>query len=891
MTQPTMAHDADGRDSTVRNPSANAPAAQDAPPLGAGIAQELAAWRTAHYRDLRYDLTLAVAPDFDRLRGRLTLRWSIAAPVDLVLDWRPHTGAALSGIAVNGQPVAPRRVPDHLIVAAHALRAGENRIEMEIDAPVDVARTAVTRYADREDGARYLYSLFVPADASSLFPCIDQPDVKGRFALQLDLPEGNVAISNGPLERQTRDGARVRWRFAPTPPISTYVFAFAVGPFVEFTDASSGQRLFVRRSQEARARGELAETMRLNREGVRYFESVFDRPFPFAKYDLVLLPEFPFGGMEHAGATFLREDAVLFPAEPTVADRLRRAQLILHEASHQWFGDLVTMRWFDDLWLKEGFANLMAMRAALALMPEVDARSAFRALKTAAYRTDVTAGTTPIWQALPNLSAAKSAYGSIVYSKAPAVLHQVAHYVEEAAFIDGVRAFLRAHAYANATWADLVAALEAASAMDLQRWAHAWVRTPGLPRVDVELRLADDRIAALQLRQTALPSSLATADMTWPQRIDVVLLDAHGTPMNGDRGVTAAALDEAGESAHALDVRIAGPCTAVPQAIGMPAPQLVFANAHDWGYGLFMLDARSRTAALGMLGSIGDPLLRAQLWDALWEAVRAAELAPRAWVELALRELPGERDEIAVAGLLGNLQTAMRWYLDAAARAGLQQRVEAMHVRAMQAAPTLSARVAWFRSYVALAASDDARVLLKALLDGSVQVPGMPLRSIDRFRIVRSLLALGDADAERLLAHLRAQDDSDDGRRHAYAAAAARNDAASKARYFAAFLDDAKLPERWIEDALTGFNMVEQAASTLPMLEEALDALPRLQRERRIFFINNWLGAFIGGQHDAAALDVVHRFLDRAQLDAQLRRKVLEAEDALARTVRIRAAQ
>lgn len=861
------------------------------PEPGPGISRELAAWRAAHYRDLRYELDLAVTPQFDRLHGRITLHWSIDAPVDLVLDWRPHAGGTLSAISVNGQPLTPRSVPDHLVIPALALRSGDNRIDMTIEAPVDAARTAVTRYADREDGARYLYSLFVPADASSVFPCIDQPDLKGRFTLQIEAPDGNLAVSNSPLVAQARERGRMHWRFAPTPPISTYVFAFAVGPFVEFTDRSSGQRVFVRRSQQARAAGELAETMRLNREGVQFFETLFDRPFPFAKYDLVLLPEFPFGGMEHAGATFLREDAVLFPVEPTAADRLRRAQLIFHEASHQWFGDLVTMRWFDDLWLKEGFANLMAMRAALALLPQADVRSAFRALKNAAYRTDVTAGTTPIWQALPNLSAAKSAYGSIVYSKAPAVLHQIGHTVGEAAFIAGVRAFLRTHAYGNATWEDLIGALESASGMDLQDWAQAWVRRPGLPRVDVDMHMRDGRISAFALHQAPLPEPLLPADAAWPQRIDVVFLDRNGNPMHFDDAAQPPLSAGGRDCAGVLDVRVAGPRTDVPHAIGMLAPHLVFANANDWGYGLFMLDARSRIAALGMLDAIADPLLRAQLWDALWEAVRAGELSPRAWVELALRALPAERDEIAVAGLLGNVQTAMRWYLDEAARDALQPEVEAMHTRAMHEAPTLSARVAWFRSYLALAASDDARAVLKALLDGSVQVPGMPLRSMDRFRIVRSLLAHGDPDAEELLARLRAQDGSDDGRRHAYAAEAARADSATKARYFDAFLHDASVPERWIEDALMAFNSVEQEASTLPMLERALEALPRLQRERRIFFVNNWLAAFIGGQRSAVALERVRRFLEHAQLDAPLRRKVLEAEDALARTVRIRAAQ
>ena len=390
---------------------------------GPGISQALARWRSAHYRVLRYDLRLQLTPALDRVHGLVGIDLALAGqPVDLVLDWRPAQPAGVPPGRVTAMRVGGRALPppdvrdDHLVIAAAQLRVGENRVELEFESPIATAGTAVTRYEDREDGSAYVYSLLVPADASSVFPCVDQPDLKARFALELTLPAAFTAVSNAPvIEVQTSPGG-THVRFEPTEPISTYLFAFAAGPFAEVSDQAGGTRLLVRKSRAARAREEAAEVLRLNRAGLRFLEEYFGRPFPFAKYDLVLLPEFAYGGMEHAGATFLREDAVLFPFEPGAPDLLRRAQLLFHEAAHQWFGDLVTMRWFDDLWLKEGFANLMAFAAAQAIVPELGARNAFRSLKTAAYRTDVTAGTTPIWQALPNLSAAKSAYGNIVYS-------------------------------------------------------------------------------------------------------------------------------------------------------------------------------------------------------------------------------------------------------------------------------------------------------------------------------------------------------------------------------------------------------------------------------------------------------------------------------------------
>ncbi len=234
--------------------------------------------------------------------------------------------------------------------------------------------------------------------------------------------------------------------------------------------------IYVRKSQAAKFKPHAAEVFRLNREAVKYFEQYFDYKFPFPKYDLVLIPEFPFGGMEHAGATFLRESSIIFPQEPTKNDLVSRATLIFHEAAHQWFGDTVTMRWFDDLWLKEGFATFTAYKAMEKIMPEMNAWKVFyERIKQGAYQTDSTRGTTAIYQPIANLSAAKSAYGNIVYNKAPAFLRQAEFYLGEDKFQTAVRAFLKKHEFGNAGWEDLVREFEAASKQDLKEWANAWV--------------------------------------------------------------------------------------------------------------------------------------------------------------------------------------------------------------------------------------------------------------------------------------------------------------------------------------------------------------------------------------------------------------------------------
>jgi aminopeptidase N len=850
-----------------------AEAAAAAPALEPGVSRELARWRTRHYADVRYALEAAIADPAAKLEGALEVRLTLRGkPVDLVLDWRPPPAGAVAGLEVNGTPLAaPRIVREHLVVPARYARRGENVIRLRFQAPIAAAGTAVTRYRDREDGSDYVYSLFVPSDASTVFPCFDQPDLKARFTLALAVPVDWEAVSNAPAVEAVERGAAKRVRFRETEPISTYLFAFAAGPFATLDEREDGvapqpeARIWVRKSRLERARREADAMFLLHRRAVDYFTEFFGFPFPFPKHDLVLVPEFPYGGMEHAGATFLREDAVLFPFQPGANDRLRRAQLLLHETSHQWFGDLVTMRWFDDLWLKEGFANFMAAKATERLLPEHSAWNAFHQLKVAAYRTDATRGTTPIRQRLPNLSAAKSAYGNIVYSKAPGVLRQAEFYLGEDAFRRAVQAFVHTHAYRAADWNDLVQAFEAAAGRKLDAWANAWVKRPGMPTVAA--KWASDGAGRIK-RFTLAQSDGRQGDGVWPMRTELFVA--------GDG------------AARIVPVALEGRTAAVPELAGQPAPRYVFANHGDYAYGRFLLDDASRAAVMADLANVPDPFLRALLLDALWEEVRDARLAPRAYIDLALAQASRETDEVTVASLVGRVQTAFRWYLSDAQRAAAAPRVEAALADGMANASETGLRIVYFRTFAAAATTEDARRTLKALLAGTREVPGVKLSSRERFRIVERLLALGDPEADALLAPLSEADPSDDGRRYAYAVAAARPDPEAKWRRFLAFLDDRALAESWIEESLAPFNTVEHEQWTSPFVETALEQLPELKRSRKIFFVERWLAAFLGGQTSQEAVTTAKRFLRETKLDPDLRRKVLEHLDGLERTVRIR---
>ncbi|MEQ1922635.1 MAG: M1 family aminopeptidase, partial [Pyrinomonadaceae bacterium] len=723
---------------------------QSGPPIEPGVSQALAQWRAARYSDVRYKLNLTLEKMSPVLKGTIEIRvkvgesgsrgvgetatlgsepGAVATGFPIVLDWRKIRGSeslsTISNVTLNGnlvksswtrlvigpglqrppsgsatqvatptpQDMTPSPSPsvyrdggDHLVFDEGVV-AGENVIKLDFTSPILTSGSAITRYVDKEDGAEYIYSLFVPSDASTAFPVFDQPDLKAKFQLNVSVPTKWKVISNSAEEDYhgmypapiigSTEIVREAFYFEETKPISTYVFAFAAGDFTEIRGESSkadmahpidikrdglanrgmplsrggvGTIIYVRKSQAAKFKPHAGEVFRLNREGIKYLESYFDYKFPFPKYDLVLIPEFPFGGMEHAGATFLREASIIFPTEPTKSDHISRANLTFHEAAHQWFGDTVTMRWFDDLWLKEGFAEFMAYKTLEKVMPEANAWKVFyERNKQAAYLTDSTKGTTPIYQKIDNLSAAKSAYGNIVYRKAPSFLRQAEFYLGEQKFQTAARAFLKKHEYANAGWEDLVKEFETASKQDLKEWARQWVQLAGLPKFQVVTE-HDTRgighFATILLDQSNAPQP----QPRWNENLRFYVRRVIGRK---DEVRTFDALMP-GANIGQFRYRL---------GVGANEELFVFPNYGDYGYGIFLLDNDSQDYILKNIQNEKDPFLRSMMWGSLWDSVREAELDPRVYVELVIKSLPTEQDETIVSSILGRVSTAMNYYM------------------------------------------------------------------------------------------------------------------------------------------------------------------------------------------------------------------------------------
>src|SRR5687768_15786939 len=642
-------------------------------PIGPGVSEALAAERRGAIQDLRYDVRFSVPGERkEPVRGRVRARFVLAAPHRIVFDFAQPREQVVR-VTVNGRETVPQLADGHLIVPAPLSQRGANEVEIEFlsgDAALN-----------RDD--EFLYTLFVPARAQLAFPCFDQPDLKARYTLALELPDTWQAVANGRDVDAAGEGApppgRKRVRFAETEPLSTYLFAFAAGRFSGETAIRDGRpmRLFHRETDPLKVARNRDVIFDLHARALNWLEEYTAIPYPFGKFDIVLIPSFQFSGMEHPGAILYNQASQLLDESATQNQLLDRASTIAHETAHMWFGDLVTMKWFNDVWMKEVFANFMAAKIVNPSFPQVNHDLRFLlAHYPAAYQVDRTAGTNPIRQTLANLNDAGQMYGPIIYQKAPIVMRQLEMIVGEAGFRDGMREYLKRYSFANATWLDLVRILDVRTPQDIAAWSRAWVEERGRPefttsvRMDGKGRLADIIITLKDPLQRGL---------VWPQQLRVAL----GYP----------------ESVEELPVYVSERTTTVRSAAGMERPVYVLPNGAGVGYGLFLLDDESRRYLLEHVEEIPDPLTRGSAWVTLWDNLLEARLLPGEFLDAAMRSLPHETDEQNTQRVLSYIARAFWRFLPEAERNARSRGLEAILRAGIDRGQTQSQKAAWFNTY------------------------------------------------------------------------------------------------------------------------------------------------------------------------------------------------
>jgi aminopeptidase N len=828
-----------------------------APPAGPGVPLALAEERARRVGDLRYELRFTVPErSTEPLLGTVTIRFSLSdASRPLAIDFAPRD--AIRRSAVAGHPVELGTGVDRLLVPGSALRKGANEITIDF----------VAGDASLNRNPEFLYTLFVPARAHLAFPCFDQPDLKARWTLTLDIPSGWEAVANGPAIERRDEGGRTRLRFGETRELSTYLFAFAAGRFQVEQAERSGRvfRMFHRETDAEKVARNRDDVFRLHAIALEWLERYTGIPYPWGKFDFLLVPSFQFGGMEHAGSVFYNASAMLLDPSATQNQQLGRASLIAHETAHMWFGDLVTMRWFNDVWLKEVFANFMAARIVNPTFPDINHDPRFLyAHYPAAYDIDRTPGTNAIRQPLANLSEAGTLYGAIIYQKAPIVMRQLESIVGQAQFREGLQQYLTKYQFNNATWTDLIAILDERTPEDLAAWSEAWVQEAGRPIISTDLRVEDGRIAGLALVQK---DPVAARGLVWNQRLQVVIGWRDGTRSF---------------AAHLKSDRVE-----IPEARGLTRPLFVLPTGEGLGYGGFVLDAATIDYLLTGLPAIEDPLTRGAAWVTLWDQMLDGRASPDALVDLALRALPLESDEQNVERILGYTRQAYWRFLDAAARHRVTPALESAFRAGLDAAPSSSLKSAWFSALRDTARSPSTLRWLEGVWRKQIEVPGLTLAEPDYITLALELAVREVPGWKEILDGQEQRTANPDRRaRFVFVRPALSPDPAVRRTFFDSLKDvKNRRREPWVLEGLAYLHHPLRAADSERYIRPALDMLPEIQRTGDIFFPTRWTNATLGGHSSTSAAQTVKQLLDSLPTGYpdRLRRIILSSADDLFR--------
>jgi aminopeptidase N len=604
----------------------------------------------------------------------------------------------------------------------------------------------------------------------------------------------------------------------------------------------------------------------LHARALAWLEDYTQIPYPWGKFDFVLIPSFQFGGMEHAGAIFYNAPGLLLDESATQNQLLGRASIIAHETSHMWFGDLVTMRWFNDVWTKEVFANFMAAKIVNPSFPDVNHDLRFLlAHHPAAYEVDRTAGANAIRQSLVNLNEAGSLYGAIIYDKAPVVMRQLEMIVGATAFHDGLREYLKTYSFANATWPDLVRVLDARTAEDLAAWSRAWVERRGRPEFTTILSTsASGRIAGLSLKMR----DPLNRGLIWPERLSVAL----GYPGR----------------VHEIPLYAAARLIRVPEAIGLDRPLYVLPSGRGLGYGLFLLDEPSRRYLLDHLEDIPDELTRGSALVTVWDNVLEGRVDPRECLGLLLRVLQQERDEQNAQRALSYLTSLFWRFLPQDERPAVASRLEVILREGLQRVPTTSQKSAWFAAYRDVVLSAEGTAWLRRVWQRDERVPGLTFAETDEINMALEL-AVREVPgwSDILTAQLERTQNPDRKQRFAFVMPALSANPAERDRSLERFRSlENRGHEPWVLEAQRYLNHPLREQHARRFIRPSLDLLAEIQRTGDIFFPKRWMDATLGGHRSPEAASIVRDFLaHEPQYPQRLRWVVLSAADELFRAV------
>ena len=794
-----------------------------------GISLELAQLRKQEIKELKYGLSFSIPEQKqEAVEGEARIRFLLQRPQEIILDFR-ESADKIKEVSVNGQPSEYTFLNEHLVLPEASTIEGKNEVH--------ICFTAGDQSLNRNE--EYLYTLLVPDRARTVFPCFEQPNLKAEFTLQLEVPAEWEAVSNSSIASEENIDGRKHIAFLPTEPLSTYLFSFVAGKLkkVEYAD---GERILTayHRETDAKKVAQLDIIFQQVAASLHWLEDYTDIPYPFAKYSFIILPGFQYGGMEHTGATLYNDTRMFLSEHPTLDEELARAKLIAHETAHMWFGDYVTMDWFNDVWTKEVFANYFAACITEPLFPNVNhSLNWMKTYTSASLAEDRTPGSNSIRQPLDNLRNAGLIYGNIIYNKAPVMMQKLVEIMGEEAYQEGIREYLKTYAYGNATWDDLIAILDARSEEDLASFSDVWVNQKGMPHISFT-----NRCGQLEIRQR----DPLNRGLLWPQSFQITFQGA--------------------EESTSVKVNLTNETYAITVPLGT---QAILPNTDGRGYGLFIPDEESREWMLAHWQETSDDTARQSLLMSLYENYQHRLISDKEWMEALMNGLKSEKNVLIASTLCGYLGTP----LSQLGQASWEEEIWEWSDKH----PLASCRLQLIRCLISNARAPKSIDKLYQLWkeqshpmlnerDYMTLAYELALHCPERYENLR------DTQRERIT-------NPDRRRQFDFIVQAVTPDTLQMDAFFQSLMKaENRRIEPWVASALAYLNHPLRQSYAVKYIRPGLEVLEEVQRTGDIFFPKNWASALLRNHKSKEAYQEVQAFFEaHPGYSHLLKNKILQA--------------
>ena len=826
-----------------------------------GVSLELSRQRYASISEIQYNIRFSIPSQFSEpVTGHETIHfvWK-KSDNPVVLDFNVSIGY-LQDLTVNENPVEYDFYDEHIRIDYSYFNEGSNTISITFRA----GESSLNRNKD------FLYTLFVPDRASTAFPCFDQPNLKAKYLLTLIIPDDWKAIANGRAVSEHNAAGQKVIGFAETKPISTYLFAFTAGKFktVERTLNGRIMTMLHRETDSTKVADNIDKIFELHAHSIQWLEDYTGILYPFGKFGFALIPSFQYGGMEHPGAITYKASSLFLDPSATQNQLLRRASLIAHETAHMWFGNLVTMDWFNDVWMKEVFANFMAAKIINPIFPEINHDLRFLlAHYPAAYAVDRSKGTHPVQQQLENLKDAGTLYGAIIYQKAPIVIRKLERRIGKESMQEGLQQYLTTYSYKNATWDDLIFILNNKTKDDIHVWSNQWIKEKGMPKVFGIIRTNNDttiKVLSIYQRDNAREKNI------WPQQLSIKM--------------------RANDSLYHFAVDFNGKGAQIKEVNGLPEPDFIVFNAEGYGYGYFILGPGSKRAWLSQINDFEDPVFRGVGWLNLWENMLNNRVKPEDVLQTIIVSLDKEKEPLIIQHVLGYLNTLFWMFMTPEQRMKKATEIETLLWTKMEETDNPRLKAMWFRSYLSLAITKPAIESLYHIWQGEQPITGLQLSERD-FTDMAMQLAIKDPDKnDKILdRQLERISDPDRKERMIFLMPSLSADQEIRDVFFESLrIENNRQHESWVQDAIGYLHHPLRAGSSEKYILPTLDMLEELQRTGDIFFPKSVLDNTLYGYQTDSAANIVRQFLYRNNhYPVKLKNKILQSADLLFRAEKI----